>query len=46
MWRQAAQQGYTKISKIVQTAKTGLFLSQIGSLGELANRLAGGAFLA
>ena len=28
-WRQAAQQGYTKMVKIAQIAKTGLFPSQV-----------------
>ncbi len=32
-WRQAAQQGYTKMVKIAQIAKTGLFPSQIEALG-------------
>jgi branched-chain amino acid transport system substrate-binding protein len=34
-WRQAAQQGYTKIVKIAQVAKTGLFPSSIEALGPL-----------
>jgi branched-chain amino acid transport system substrate-binding protein len=34
-WRQAAQQGYTKIAKIVQIAKTGLFPSSVEALGPL-----------
>lgn len=38
-WREAAQQGYTKIAKIVQTAKTGLFASQVEALGDLGNNL-------
>ena len=32
-WRQAAQQGYTKMVKIAQIAKTGLFPSQVEALG-------------
>jgi len=39
-WRQAAQQGYTKMVKIAQIAKTGLFPSQVDSLGELGFNLA------
>jgi len=39
-WHQAAQQGYTKMVKIAQIAKTGLFPSQVEALGSLANRLA------
>ncbi|WP_426409972.1 ABC transporter substrate-binding protein [Bradyrhizobium ganzhouense] len=34
-WRQAAQQGYTKIVKICQVAKTGLFPSDVEALGNL-----------
>jgi len=34
-WRQAAQQGYTKMVKICQVAKTGLFPDGIESLGHL-----------
>jgi branched-chain amino acid transport system substrate-binding protein len=34
-WRQAAQQGYTKMVKIAQTAKTGLFPSSVEALGDL-----------
>lgn len=34
-WRQAAQQGYTKIVKICQAAKTGLFPSDVEALGNL-----------
>ena len=33
-WRQAAQQGYTKMVKIAQIAKTGLFPSQVEALGD------------
>jgi branched-chain amino acid transport system substrate-binding protein len=44
-WRQAAQQGYTKQVKIAQIAKTGLFYSQIESVGlALGNKLATGAY--
>jgi branched-chain amino acid transport system substrate-binding protein len=39
-WRQAAQQGYTKVVKIVQLAKTGLFPSNIEALGPLGDKLA------
>ncbi len=43
-WRQAAQQGYTKIVKIAQTAKTGLFPSNVEALGSLGNRLASACY--
>jgi branched-chain amino acid transport system substrate-binding protein len=44
-WRQAAQQGYTKMVKIAQIAKTGLFVSQIEAVGlTLGNKLATGAY--
>ena len=43
-WRQAAQQGYTKIVKIAQIAKTGLFPSQIEALGSLGDKLAGACY--
>ena len=43
-WRQAAQQGYTKIVKIAQIAKTGLFASDIEALGDLGAKLASGAY--
>ncbi len=39
-WRQAAQQGYTKMVKIAQIAKTGLFPSQVEALGSLGPNLA------
>jgi len=39
-WRQAAQQGYTKMVKIAQIAKTGLFPSQVEAVGGLGNNLA------
>jgi branched-chain amino acid transport system substrate-binding protein len=45
-WRQAAQQGYTKHVKIGQIAKTGLFPSQVSSLGALGNGLASGVYWA
>ena len=43
-WRQAAQQGYTKMVKIAQIAKTGLFPSQIEALGSLGYNLAGACY--
>ena len=43
-WRQAAQQGYTKMVKIAQIAKTGLFPSQVDSLGDLGFNLATAAY--
>jgi branched-chain amino acid transport system substrate-binding protein len=43
-WRQAAQQGYTKMVKIAQIAKTGLFPSNVEALGSLGDKLAGGAY--
>jgi branched-chain amino acid transport system substrate-binding protein len=39
-WRQAAQQGYTKMVKIAQIAKTGLFASQVNASGTLGYNLA------
>jgi branched-chain amino acid transport system substrate-binding protein len=39
-WRQAAQQGYTRMVKIAQIAKTGLFPSQVEALGSLGDKLA------
>jgi branched-chain amino acid transport system substrate-binding protein len=39
-WRQAANQGLTKQIKIAQIAKTGLFQSQVASLGSIGNNLA------
>jgi branched-chain amino acid transport system substrate-binding protein len=39
-WRQAAQQGYTKMVKIAQIAKTGLFPSNVEALGSLGDKLA------
>ncbi|OHV30100.1 ABC transporter substrate-binding protein [Pseudofrankia sp. EUN1h] len=41
-WHQAAQQGYKP--KIAQVAKTGLFASQVESLGSIGVGLAGGAY--
>ena len=43
-WRQAAQQGYTKMVKIAAIAKTGLFPSSVEALGSLGNRLSGAAY--
>ena len=43
-WRQAAQQGYAKQVKIGQIAKTGLFPSQVDSLGDLGYNLATAAY--
>jgi branched-chain amino acid transport system substrate-binding protein len=43
-WRQAAQQGYTKMVKIAQIAKTGLFPSQVTALGNLGFNLASAAY--
>ncbi len=43
-WRQAAQQGYTKMVKIAQIAKTGLFSSQVEALGSLGKNLATGFY--
>jgi branched-chain amino acid transport system substrate-binding protein len=40
-WRQAAQQGYTKMVKIAQIAKTGLFASQVEASGALGYNWAG-----
>ncbi|MDA8248118.1 MAG: ABC transporter substrate-binding protein [Rhodospirillales bacterium] len=39
-WRQAAQQGYTRMVKIAQIAKTGLFPSQVEAVGSLGPTLA------
>jgi branched-chain amino acid transport system substrate-binding protein len=39
-WRQAAQQGYTRMVKIAQIAKTGLFPSQVEAVGSLGYNLA------
>jgi branched-chain amino acid transport system substrate-binding protein len=43
-WRQAQQQGYTKIVKIAQIAKTGLFPSGVEALGALGDNLASGCY--
>jgi branched-chain amino acid transport system substrate-binding protein len=43
-WRQAAQQGYTKTVKIVQTAKTGLFASNVEALGALGFNIASACY--
>jgi branched-chain amino acid transport system substrate-binding protein len=43
-WKQAANQGYTKIVKIAQIAKTGLFPSQVTQLGALGNNLASACY--
>ncbi len=43
-WRQAAQQGYTRMVKIAQIAKTGLFPSQVEVLGSLGYNLATGIY--
>ena len=43
-WRQAAQQGYTKMVKIAQIAKTGLFPSEVEALGDLGFNLASAAY--
>ena len=43
-WRQSAQQGYTKMVKIAQIAKTGLFPSQVDALGSLGFNLASAAY--
>jgi branched-chain amino acid transport system substrate-binding protein len=43
-WRQAAQQGYTKIVKICQVAKTGLFPGGVESLGDLGVNLSSAAY--
>jgi branched-chain amino acid transport system substrate-binding protein len=43
-WRQAAQQGLTRQIKIAQIAKTGLFPSQVTSLGSIGNNLASACY--
>jgi branched-chain amino acid transport system substrate-binding protein len=45
-WQQAKQQGYTSHVKIGQIAKTGLFPSQVSSLGSIGNGLASGVYWA
>ncbi len=43
-WRQAAQQGYTKMVKICQVAKTGLFPDGVEALGALGFNLSTAAY--
>ncbi len=43
-WRQAAQQGYTRMVKIAEVAKTGLFPSSIEALGPLGYNIAAGVY--
>ncbi len=43
-WRQAAQQGYTKMVKICQVAKAGLFPDGVEALGALGYNQANGAY--
>jgi branched-chain amino acid transport system substrate-binding protein len=43
-WRQAAQQGYTKMVKIAQAAKTGLFASNVEALGALGFNIASACY--
>jgi len=43
-WRQAAQQGYTKMVKISQIAKTGLFPDGIEALGNLGYNISSAAY--
>jgi branched-chain amino acid transport system substrate-binding protein len=43
-WRQAAQQGYTKMVKICQVAKTGLFPSGVEALGDLGINLSSACY--
>lgn len=43
-WRQATQQGYTRIVKIAQVAKMGLFPSDIEAMGSLGPKLASAAY--
>lgn len=43
-WRQAAQQGYTKMVKIAAIAKTGLFPSSVEALGSLGDKLSGATY--
>lgn len=43
-WRQAAQQGYTKMVKICQVAKTGLFPGGVEALGNLGYNIASAAY--
>ncbi len=43
-WRQAAQQGFTKMVIIAQIAKTGLFPDDVTALGDLGYNLASAAY--
>jgi branched-chain amino acid transport system substrate-binding protein len=43
-WRQAAQQGYTKMVKICQTAKTGLFPPTVEAFGNLGYNFSSAAY--
>ncbi len=43
-WRQAAQQGYSRMVKICQVAKTGLFPSDIEALGGLGVNIASACY--
>jgi branched-chain amino acid transport system substrate-binding protein len=43
-WRQAARQGYTKMAKIVQIAKTGLVPSSVEALGALGYNLSSACY--
>jgi len=43
-WRQAAQQGYTKMVKISQIAKTGLFPDGVEALGNLGYNISSAAY--
>src|SRR5580700_5534640 len=43
-WRQAAQQGYTRMVKICQVAKTGLFPAGIEALGDLGINLSSACY--
>nr|WP_256367428.1 ABC transporter substrate-binding protein [Ruegeria sp. PR1b] len=43
-WRQAAQQGLARQVKIMQTAKTGLFPSEMEAMGSLAEGMASAAY--
>jgi branched-chain amino acid transport system substrate-binding protein len=43
-WRQAAQQGYSRMVKICQVAKTGLFPSGVEALGDLGYNLSSACY--
>ncbi|HLJ71979.1 MAG TPA: ABC transporter substrate-binding protein, partial [Roseiarcus sp.] len=43
-WRQAAQQGYSKMVKICQTAKTGLFPTTVEAFGALGYNFSSAAY--